>query len=540
MKKGIGAAVLAILLLALAFVIFQRLSGQHGADTSVAAGSPTAGESAPSSSSPSPASAPDAYRAVLQGSAAFYSTELKKSLNISQLIQVVTTDSSISISAPKFVVLDLDSDGTPEVVLWINIGAADSDNCFGFEILKAQDGIVYGYTLTYRGFESPKTDGTFSYSDSAFDNGFGTISFSQDTYSVIPISYCESNTDAAGNQIELYYVNQKSATEDDLTAAYNQQNAKPDVTWVSFTPENIEAMLSGEAQAAAGYTATYLVEPSLDYTSVPFDQGSFFSTGFAVVVVGRNGSDTEYGYLDQNGKLPGGATYSSAWPFDAGTGLALVQKDDGTYAFINTSGVEMITSLNGAPFSDGKYVPSSFSHGWAVISDASGGAGNYSDAVIDSLGQVAIPFDYTNHYRYLISGDVIFREKDSYPNQAPDAILDISGKLLFKTSDYVGGFENDVGFYWTSASPQAGLIDTGGNKLTGTIYTYPSAFHDGIAPVERVSDGKTGYIDTKGNFIFVDTSGFMSVGPPTGANTFNSEGVLVVGPSLYSATTGAL
>lgn len=207
-------------------------------------GSPTPDAVPTSSASPAAASAPSAYAPVLLGNAEFYSTDLKKNLNMGQLVQVVTTDSSVTISVPKFAVLDLDNDGAPEVVLWINTGGPDSGDCFGFEILKIQDGAVCGYTLWYRAFEELKADGTFSFSSGAADSGFGTIAFSKDGYTVSAVAYSQSGTDSGGDTVVSYYVNQQSAAQAAFAAAIDGQNSKPDANWVDFTADNIEAMFS--------------------------------------------------------------------------------------------------------------------------------------------------------------------------------------------------------------------------------------------------------------------------------------------------------
>ena len=103
--------------------------------------------------SPTPAvtAALGAYLAVLRGDAAFYSTDAGKNLDISQLGQLESVfyshgDFSATIQAAQFAVVDLDGDGTPEIVLQLEI---NGDPYSGYAvILRYLDGAVYGYGLT--------------------------------------------------------------------------------------------------------------------------------------------------------------------------------------------------------------------------------------------------------------------------------------------------------------------------------------------------------------------------------------------------------
>jgi len=147
-----------------------------------------------------------AYKAVLLGQAELFDTYAKKNMNISQLAQTVTPDPDITVEVTKFALIDLDHDGTPEVVLWLAIGENDS---VGFEVLRYQDGVVYCYTFWYRMFYNLKADGTFWFSSGASDHGFGSITFEKDTCSIDEITYCE--TGSYGNV--TYFVNHQSATE---------------------------------------------------------------------------------------------------------------------------------------------------------------------------------------------------------------------------------------------------------------------------------------------------------------------------------------
>lgn len=182
-----------------------------------------------------------AYKSVLQNKSKFFSFDAGKELDITQLNQAVSEDSSITAEISKLTVIDLDGDDVPEVVLSLTVNA---DDYFGSEILRYHDGMVYGYTLWYRSFMDLKEDGTFSFSGGASDSGFGTIQFTEDGYTVNQICYSESSYDADNNMTVSYYIDGKSVTSDEFMAAVDEQNKKAGAEWYDFTDENINTLLS--------------------------------------------------------------------------------------------------------------------------------------------------------------------------------------------------------------------------------------------------------------------------------------------------------
>lgn len=196
------------------------------------------------SPSPSPESHMGAYLSVLQNKSKFYSSDTKEELDITQLNQAVSSDSSVTAEVKKFAVVDLDKDNVPEVILSL---AVNNDDYFGFEVLRYQDGVVNGYTLWYRSFMELKEDGTFSFSGGASDYGFGTIKFTEDGYTIDKITYCESGADTSNNETISYYVNGESATQEEFQSAISKQDEKPGVTWYDFTDDSIKTLFSGSA-----------------------------------------------------------------------------------------------------------------------------------------------------------------------------------------------------------------------------------------------------------------------------------------------------
>lgn len=183
-------------------------------------------------------SAMDAFKSVLKNNTEFYSTSANESLTLCQLNKAVSSDSNVSAEVTKFAIVDLDNDGIAEVVLWLLVNGNDY---YGCEVLRYQDGKVYGYTLWYRAFNTIKTDGTFSFSSSASSMGFGSVSFNNDSYAVKEIARRE--TDSVTGEL-IYAVDNKIATEREFNFAMDTQNAKADITWYDFTDSNIELLLT--------------------------------------------------------------------------------------------------------------------------------------------------------------------------------------------------------------------------------------------------------------------------------------------------------
>lgn len=201
--------------------------------------SPTGTHSLPAGPAVSPDGSAEAYKAVLQGNATFFSVDAGETLFIGELAKAVgDMPDGTNVTATGFTALDLDGDGMREVILQL------ADN-YGSIILRyGDDSIVYGYTLYYRAFMGVKTDGTASFSSGAAENGFGTLQFVENACSLISTTYSTASYDGGNNLHIAYTVDNKAATEAEFLSAIDAQNKKADAAWYAFTPENIETVLS--------------------------------------------------------------------------------------------------------------------------------------------------------------------------------------------------------------------------------------------------------------------------------------------------------
>ena len=180
------------------------------------------------------------YRSILRGESTFFSIVAEENINLNQLNLAVTGDDSDIVNVSQFAVLDLDGDGTEELVLQLTV---DGDDGHAFVILHYQDDVIYGYTRWRRGFRELKADGSFSFSSGAADTGWGTLQFDGEILTIIEKARSRSHYDDDNNFFIDYFVDGTSVTEGDFTSAMRTFGVKPDVTWFNFASHNLDKIL---------------------------------------------------------------------------------------------------------------------------------------------------------------------------------------------------------------------------------------------------------------------------------------------------------
>lgn len=136
----------------------------------------------------------------------------------------------------RFALLDLDGDGADELVLDIDYSGDEE-----YVILTCYDGAVYANQIVYRGFLSPKADGTFEWSNGAFDNGASRARFENGV--LVYDDFAAVSSDDSGSV--TYTLNGESVSEEDFDAFIAEQNAKDDLAWTDFTVVAVSAALAG-------------------------------------------------------------------------------------------------------------------------------------------------------------------------------------------------------------------------------------------------------------------------------------------------------
>jgi hypothetical protein len=180
----------------------------------------------------------EAYKAVLQNKAEFFSTDNKKNLYLNDFLTNKEIYGAI-FKVTHFTVLDMDGDKKPEVVLELSVGGEPQF----YEILHYMNGVVYGYLIVYRGLEELKADGTFRFSSGAADNGWGKLSFEPNAPKTEILGYSKSSQGNANLTIS-YFINNKPVAKESFDSFANEQSRKKDTAWYEFSQKNIETEFS--------------------------------------------------------------------------------------------------------------------------------------------------------------------------------------------------------------------------------------------------------------------------------------------------------
>ena len=135
----------------------------------------------------------------------------------------------------SFALLDLDGDGTDELVLDIDFSGEEE-----YVILTCYDGVVYANQVVYRGFLLPKADGTFEWSNGAFDNGASRACFENGV--LVYNDFAAMSEGSDGNAV--YTLDGESVDETAYDAFLDEQSAKADLAWTEFSIDSIAEALA--------------------------------------------------------------------------------------------------------------------------------------------------------------------------------------------------------------------------------------------------------------------------------------------------------
>ena len=135
----------------------------------------------------------------------------------------------------SFALLDLDGDGTDELVLAIDYSGEEE-----YVILACYDGALYANQVVYRGFLLPKADGTFEWSNGAFDNGASRACFENGV--LVYDDFAAMSEGSDGNAV--YTLDGESVDETAYDAFLDEQSAKADLAWTEFSIDSIAEALA--------------------------------------------------------------------------------------------------------------------------------------------------------------------------------------------------------------------------------------------------------------------------------------------------------
>ena len=179
----------------------------------------------------------EAYKAILQNDLMFYNTENKKNYTLNEF----NYDSSGEMEEPhivhRYTFISLSGDEVESLVLELSAGGVGA-----FEVLRYQEGTVYGFYFDYRALLDITYNGTSFGSSGASDGSFSRLSIEKDVCKNERLGYSESQSD--GNV--LYFIDDKKVTR----STYNEFESDmwrgmgdKEMIWYDYTEDNVASML---------------------------------------------------------------------------------------------------------------------------------------------------------------------------------------------------------------------------------------------------------------------------------------------------------
>lgn len=167
------------------------------------------------------------WEQILEGKSVF-NNEYGKAMNLQEFCEAMAQYSDIKVELLQYTVLDMDRDGTTELVLQILV---NDQVDHGVLVLHQTDRDLQGYTMSLRQMMELKHDGSFSYSGSV-DDGIALAVFDGDGISYRTIANLEVDDDG---QTVHYYADGKPITETEYDRILDKQDAKKNAVWIPYS-----------------------------------------------------------------------------------------------------------------------------------------------------------------------------------------------------------------------------------------------------------------------------------------------------------------
>ena len=163
------------------------------------------------------------FSEILSGKGKFYSSDYEKDMALDEYCTTLIDGQMLAIN--RFAMVDLDIDGTDEVVLEIVRMEGDA---LGTLILHWNEERYVGYFQYIRQMNEIKSDGSFSWSNNASNQGFARVNgFGEGEILFKHYTWME-NPDGPVS----YYVNEKPVEEPQYQEAVQDEMTKPGLNWI--------------------------------------------------------------------------------------------------------------------------------------------------------------------------------------------------------------------------------------------------------------------------------------------------------------------
>lgn len=179
----------------------------------------------------------EAYRAILQENAPFVDTLDGEYFDITRLKEMTAPYVDYPVEADSFSLVDLDHDGTPELILAVPIGA----DTFSL-ILRYEDSIVYSFSFSGRACNQLRKNGTFWASSGANESGICSITFSKEQCTVDKFTYCTMQ-----DYDVKYFVDHQEVSEAEHSLAVDEWREVPYADRYECVDEDIDTVFTIDA-----------------------------------------------------------------------------------------------------------------------------------------------------------------------------------------------------------------------------------------------------------------------------------------------------
>lgn len=161
---------------------------------------------------------------VISGTNTFFSYDFEKVLTVEDYCSSLSMTSTVK--SAKYVIIDLDLDNVPEVVLWL-IENGQSD--YGFLVLRHENDGISGYSFSYRQIINLKNDGTFNYSGGVADTGCARLNFTGNGWEYKKICNVTESEDAV-----IFFCDGKEVSQEVYWETFEAQNSKEEAEWILY------------------------------------------------------------------------------------------------------------------------------------------------------------------------------------------------------------------------------------------------------------------------------------------------------------------
>ena len=182
----------------------------------------------------------EAFMKVLLNEIPFLYTDQNRSIVFSDtvLLSEVTDDAQSAEAPSQVAVVDMDGDGSPEIVF-------QKSNYKGYIVFRYSEGTVYGHDVSFRALAGLKNDGSYRASSSATDTSFGKMRFLKNYYDTEVFAF------SVGQSPTNYYIVDNAVEKDAFDELWTAHENLPDAEWHEFASDTLKEWLPDDYAAKA-------------------------------------------------------------------------------------------------------------------------------------------------------------------------------------------------------------------------------------------------------------------------------------------------